>query len=154
MNVFRRNRQIALSDSSSTSSVTLSPSSTLAEAVGSPSNDAPSAGRKGKGKNPASSGVETNMATLIRLSPVLRPNTSTITSQPLDNAQSMTTKGSPDNANITDTSSSGNKTANATVILGIVQTICDVLDVVPYVGMVAGLASTAIKVIEVCHCFQ
>ncbi|KAK0487160.1 hypothetical protein IW261DRAFT_1446193 [Armillaria novae-zelandiae] len=59
----------------------------------------------------------------------------------------MTTKGSPDDTHVADTSS-GNKTANATIILGIVKTICDALDGVPYVEMVAGLASTAIQVIE------
>ncbi|PBK61763.1 hypothetical protein ARMSODRAFT_1025316 [Armillaria solidipes] len=43
---------------------------------------------------------------------------------------------------------SGNKTANATAILGIVQAICEVLDKVPYVKVVTGLATTAIKIID------
>ncbi|KAK0482518.1 hypothetical protein IW261DRAFT_1468137 [Armillaria novae-zelandiae] len=59
----------------------------------------------------------------------------------------MTTKGSPDDTHVAGTSS-GNKTANATKILGIVQTICDALDGVPYVRMVVALASTAINIIE------
>ncbi|KAK0463287.1 hypothetical protein IW261DRAFT_1408475 [Armillaria novae-zelandiae] len=59
----------------------------------------------------------------------------------------MTTKGSPDDTHVAHTSS-GNKTANATMILGIVQTIFEALDGVPYVGMVAGLASTTIKVVQ------
>ncbi|KAK0215178.1 hypothetical protein EDD85DRAFT_498727 [Armillaria nabsnona] len=42
----------------------------------------------------------------------------------------------------------GNKTANAAMILGIVQAICEVLDKVPYVKVVTGLANTAIKIIE------
>ncbi|KAK0491849.1 hypothetical protein EDD18DRAFT_542544 [Armillaria luteobubalina] len=158
MNVFRRNCEIPPSDSSSTSSVALSPSSTPAEAVGSPSNDDPSAQRKGKGNSRkfwrrdkrGHTDMTSDVATTLSNSesPVLQPDRSTSISQPLDNAQTMTTKGSPDNANIADTSSSGNKTANTNIILGIVQTICDALDVVPYVGMVAGLASTAIKVVE------
>ncbi len=43
----------------------------------------------------------------------------------------------------------GNKTANAAMILGIVQAICEVLDKVPYVKVATGLANTAIKIIEV-----
>jgi hypothetical protein len=46
---------------------------------------------------------------------------------------------------------SGNKTANATVILGIVQIICEMLDKVPYVKAVAAVANTAIKIVDVCH---
>ncbi len=48
---------------------------------------------------------------------------------------------------------SGNKTANAAAILGIVQAICEVLDKVPYVKVVTGLANTAIKIIDVRHRF-
>ncbi len=48
---------------------------------------------------------------------------------------------------------SGNKTANAAMILGIVQAICEVLDKVPYVKVVTGLANTAITVIQVRHHF-
>ncbi len=70
---------------------------------------------------------------------------STTTSQPFANTQTMTTK---DNNNTTDTLT-GNKTVNVAVILGIVQAICKVLDKVPYVKVVTGLASTAIKVINV-----
>ena len=65
------------------------------------------------------------------------------------NTQTTTTKDPPDNNDI----ASGNKTANATVILGIVQTICEVLDKVPYVKAVAGVATTAIKIINVCPRF-
>jgi len=63
--------------------------------------------------------------------------------------QTTTTKDPPDNNDV----ASGNKTANATVILGIVQTICEVLDKVPYVKAVAGVATTAIKIINVCPRF-
>ena len=70
-----------------------------------------------------------------------------LTSTP--NTQTTTTKEPPDNNDV----ASGNKTANAIVILGIVQTICEVLDKVPYVKAVAGVASTAIKIINVCPRF-
>ncbi|PBK86752.1 hypothetical protein ARMGADRAFT_1086262 [Armillaria gallica] len=77
--------------------------------------------------------------------PVLQSNkSSTTTSHPLASAQTTTTK---DKNNITDTSS-GNKTTNAAVILGIIQAICEVLDKVPYVKVVTGLASTDITIIE------
>ncbi|KAK0215930.1 hypothetical protein EDD85DRAFT_442046 [Armillaria nabsnona] len=46
------------------------------------------------------------------------------------------------------TTTSGNKTANAAAILGIVQAICEVLDKVPYVKVVTGLANTAIKIVD------
>ncbi|KAK0487147.1 hypothetical protein IW261DRAFT_593747 [Armillaria novae-zelandiae] len=162
MHFLHRKRQIVLDESSSSSSLALSSSSTPAQAVGSPSNDAASVKGKGKGKfsklwhrgkrghTDTTGDVAATLPTSE--SPALRSNSSTVTSQPLDNAQTMTTKGSPDNTHVADTLS-GNKTANVTLILGIVQTICDALDGVPYVGMVAGLASTAIKVIEVCHQF-
>ncbi len=48
---------------------------------------------------------------------------------------------------------SGNKTANAAAILGIVQAICEVLDKVPYVKVVTGLTNTAIKIVDVRHRF-
>ncbi len=48
---------------------------------------------------------------------------------------------------------SGNKTANAAMILGIVQAICEVLDKVPDVKVVTGLANTAIMVIQVRRLF-
>ncbi len=49
---------------------------------------------------------------------------------------------------------SENKTANAAAILGIVQAICEVLDKVPYVKVVTGLANTAIKIVDVRHRFE
>ncbi len=54
----------------------------------------------------------------------------------------------PDNNNLTGTLSE-NKTANAAVILEIVKNICEVLDKVPYVKVLTGLATTAITIIEV-----
>jgi len=81
--------------------------------------------------------------------PLLQPNESPEASSPslaTPNTQTTTTKDPPDNNNV----ASGNKTDNATVILGIVQTICEVLDNVPYVKAVAGVAITAIKIINVC----
>jgi len=65
------------------------------------------------------------------------------------NTQTTTTKDPPDNNDV----ASGYITANATVILGIVQTICEVLDKVPYVKAVAGVATTAINIINVCPRF-
>ncbi|KAK0496929.1 hypothetical protein EDD18DRAFT_1164562 [Armillaria luteobubalina] len=162
MSFFRRKPQIAVGDSTSSSSLALSSSSTPAQAVGSPSNDAASVKRKGKGimrrlklrDNRGDTDTTGDVSAMLPNSenPALQPNSSTIASQPLDNAQTMTTKGSPDNANA-DNSLSGNKTTNAAVILEIVQVICDALDGVPYVGMLTGLVSTAIKVIEVRHRF-
>jgi hypothetical protein len=85
--------------------------------------------------------------------PLLQSNKSLTASSPslasTPNAQTRTTKNPPDNNDV----ASGNNTANATVILGIVQTICEVLDKVPYVKAVAGVAITAINIINVCPRF-
>ncbi|SJL08189.1 uncharacterized protein ARMOST_11552 [Armillaria ostoyae] len=62
----------------------------------------------------------------------------------MPNAQTTATK---DSNNFAD-SSSGNKTANVAVILDIVQDICEVLDNVPYVKVVAGVLSTAMKIVD------
>ncbi|KAK0471969.1 hypothetical protein IW261DRAFT_828897 [Armillaria novae-zelandiae] len=164
MNVFRRKHKIVPGDSSSSSSLALSSSSTPAQAVGSPSNDAASVKREGKGKRilerfrlrDKRGHTDTTGHPAAALpnseSSALQSNSSTVASQPLDNAQTMTTKALPDNTHVADTSS-GNKIANATMILGIVQTIFEALDGVPYVGMVASLASAAIKVVQVRHRF-
>ncbi|KAK0224864.1 hypothetical protein EDD85DRAFT_228935 [Armillaria nabsnona] len=157
MEFFNR-KQIVPGDASSSSPLTLSSSTTPAQAVGSPSNDAASVKGKGKGKlskflhRGRRSHTNTTgdvAATLSNsASPVLQSNkSSTTSSQPLANAQATNTKDSPDNNSLANTSS-GNKIANAAVILGIVQAICEVLDKVPYIKVVTGLASTAIKVIE------
>ena len=85
--------------------------------------------------------------------PLLQSNKSFTVSSPslafTPNTQTTTTKDPADNNIVT----SGNKTANATMILGIVQTICEVLDKLPYVKAVAGVATTAIKIINVCPRF-
>jgi len=81
--------------------------------------------------------------------PLLQSNKSLTASSPsLADTPNTQTKDPPDND-----VASGNKTANATVILGIVQTICEVLDKVPYVKAVTGVATTAIKIINVCPRF-
>ncbi|KAK0214341.1 hypothetical protein IW262DRAFT_1466048 [Armillaria fumosa] len=127
-----------------------------AQAVRSPSNDATPVKRKGKlsklwhqdKRGPTDMMGNVTAALSNSESTVLESNNcSTVTSQPLDNARTMTTSGSPDNTNVANTSS-GDKTANAVMILGIMQAICEVLNKVPYVKVVTGLASTAIKVIE------
>ncbi len=145
------------------SPLTLSSSTTPAQAVGSLSNDAASVKGKGKGKlsrflcqgrrSHTNTTGDVAATSSNSASPVLQSNkSSTTSSQPLTNAQAMTTKDSPDNNSLANTSS-GNKIANAAMILGIVQAICEVLDKVPYVKVVTGLVSTAIKVIEVCRHF-
>ncbi len=52
------------------------------------------------------------------------------------------------------TATSGNKTANVATILGIMQAICEVVDKVLYIKVVTGLANTAIKIVDVHHCFK
>ncbi len=158
--VFSHLKRIAHGNASSSSSLALSSSSTPAQAVGSLSSDSDAAPVKGKGKlsrifrrrgkrgyTDTTGGVAATSSNSDN--PVLQPNkTSTTSSQLLANAQTMTIKGSPDNKNHAGTLSE-NKTANATVILDIVKDICEVLDKVPYVKVVAGLATTAITIIEV-----
>ncbi len=162
MEFFNR-KQIVPGDASSSSLLTLSSSTTPAQAVGSPSNDAAFVKGKGKGKlskflrrgqrSHTNTTGDVAATSSNSVSPVLQSNkSSTNSSQPLANAQATITKDSPDDNTLANTSS-GNKIANAVVILGIVQAICEVLDKVPYVKVVTGLASTAIKVIEVRHCF-
>ncbi|KAK0465788.1 hypothetical protein IW261DRAFT_1124401 [Armillaria novae-zelandiae] len=159
MNVFRRKPKIVPSDSPNTLSPALSSLSMPAQAVGSPSNDAASVKREGKGKGilrrfglrdkrgHTDSTGHPAAALPNSESSALQSNRSTVAS--LDNAQTMTTKALPDDTHVAHTLS-GNKTANAIIILGIVQTIFEALDAVPYVGMVAGLASTAIKEVDTC----
>ncbi|KAK0475306.1 hypothetical protein EDD18DRAFT_215497 [Armillaria luteobubalina] len=156
---FFNQKQIADGNATSVSSPALSSSSTPAQASGSASNNAASVKSKGKGtfsqlwRRDKRSRTNTtgDIATMLlnSESPTLQSNSSTVglASQPLDNAQTMTTKGKPDNPIVTNCSY-GNKTANAAMILGIVQAICEVLNKVPYVKVVTGLVSTAIKVIE------
>ncbi|SJL08058.1 uncharacterized protein ARMOST_11417 [Armillaria ostoyae] len=150
MEIFRR-KQIVVDDSSSSSSLALSSSNMPAQVAGSPSNDAASV--KGKlrkflrrdrrGHTDTTGDVAATSSN--NESTVLQSNkSSTAASQPPASAQTTTIK---DNNNVADTSSV-NKTVNAAAILGIVQAICEVLDKVPYVKVVAGLASTAIKVID------
>lgn len=161
MEFFKR-KQIAHGNASSSSSLALSSSSTPAQAVGSPSNDSDATSVKGKGKGKSKlSGIfrhrgkrgqtdttgDVAAVSSSSASPVLQANTIT-TSQPLANAQTTTIKVSPDNNNLAGTSLA-NKTANATVILDIVKDICDVLDKVPYVKVVAGVLSTLINTINV-----
>ncbi|KAK0432110.1 hypothetical protein EV421DRAFT_120221 [Armillaria borealis] len=154
--VFFKRKQIAHGDASSSSSLPLPSSTTPAQAVGSPSNDAASIKGKGKlskffhiGKRGHTDTIGDVAATSSNsASLVLQSNkSSTTSSQPLANAQTTTTKDSPDNNNLAGILSE-NKTANAAVILEIVKDICEVLDKVPYVKVVAGLASTAITIIE------
>ncbi len=148
--------QIVPHDTSSSSPLALSSSNAPAEVDGSPSNDA--ASNKGKitrlfhldkrGHTDTTGDVTATSSNSE--SPVLQPNKSSSTSsQPLANAHTTTIKDSPDNKNLADTSS-GNKIANATVIVDIVKDIREVLDKVPYVKVVAGLASTGMKIVDVC----
>ncbi|KAK0186241.1 hypothetical protein F5146DRAFT_123904 [Armillaria mellea] len=144
-------KQITHSDSPSSPSLALSSSNTPAQVVGSPSNDAASVKGKLKRLFRRDGCSHTDMLgdvaamTSSSESPALQSNKiSATTSQPLASAHATTSK---DNDHVADTSS-GNKTTNAAAILGIVQAICEVLDNVPYVKVVTGVASTAIKVIE------
>ncbi len=148
-------KQIAHGNASSSSLPASLSSNAPAQAVGSASNDAASIKAKVKklfhrDKRDHLDTIGDVAATPLRsASPVLQANKSSSTSsQPLANAQTVTVKDSPDNKNLAGTSS-GNKTANAASILEIVKSICEVLDKVPYVKVVTGLATTAITIIEV-----
>ncbi len=153
-------KRIAQGNASSSSLPALSSSNAPAQAVGSASNDATSVKGKSKFSKFLHPGrrSNTNMtgdvaATSSRsASPVLLANKSSTSSQPLANAQTTTIKDSPDTKNLADTSS-GNKTVNAALILEIVKNICEVLDKVPYVKVVSGLATKAIAIIEVRRLF-
>ncbi len=149
MEIFRR-KQIVLGDSSSSSSLAMSSSNTPAQVAGSPAKGKLSKlFRRGKRGHTDTTG-DVAVTSSDSEGPVLQSNkSSTTTSHPLASAQTTTTN---DKNNVADTSS-GNKTANAAVILGIVQAICEVLDKVPYVKVVTGLASTAITIVEVRHRF-
>ncbi|PBK94557.1 hypothetical protein ARMGADRAFT_965352 [Armillaria gallica] len=149
-------KRIAHGNASSSSLPASSSSNAPAQAVGSASNDAASVKGKSKfskffhrGRRNHTNKTGDVAATSSRsVSPVLQANkSSTTSSQPLANAQTTTTKDSPDTKNLANTSS-GNKTANAALILEIVKNICEVLDKVPYVKVVTGLATTAITIIE------
>ncbi|KAK0184001.1 hypothetical protein F5146DRAFT_336220 [Armillaria mellea] len=157
MESFNRKRTMHRNASNS-SPLALSSSSMPAPAVGSPLNDA--APVKGKGKlsrffrrQGKHRYVDTTSDVAATLSasegPALQSNKSstTATSQPLSNAQAMTTNDSSDNNNLAGTLSE-NKTANAGVILDIVKDICEVLDKVPYLEIVIGMASKAVTIIE------
>ncbi|PBK86815.1 hypothetical protein ARMGADRAFT_480711 [Armillaria gallica] len=145
MSLFRRKDQIATRNTSSSLSLDLSSSNTPAQVAGSPDKGKLSKlFRRGKRGHTDTTG-DVAVTSSDSEGPVLQSNkSSTTTSHPLASAQTTTTK---DNNNVADTSS-GNKTANAAVVLGIVQAICEVLDKVPYVKVVTGLASTAITIIE------
>ncbi|PBK86845.1 hypothetical protein ARMGADRAFT_1168991 [Armillaria gallica] len=148
MSLFRRKDQIASRDISSRSSLALSSSNTPAQVTGSPDKGKLSKlFRRGKRGHTNTTG-DVAVASSNSEGPVLQSNKSTTTtSQPLANTQTTTTKDPPDNNNLTGTLSE-NKTANAAVILEIVKSICEVLDKVPYVKVVTGLATTAITIIE------
>ncbi len=142
-------------DPSSNLSLASSSSSTPAQAVGSLSKDAASVEGKirkffhlDKRSHTDTTGdvaaTSSNSESLV-----VQSNKSSITSSsPLANAQTTTIKFSPDNKNLAGTLSE-NKTASAAVILEIVKNICEVLDNVPYVKVVTGLATTAITIVEV-----
>ncbi len=152
MSLFRRKDQIASRDTSSSSSLALSSSNTPAQVAGSPDKGKLSKlFRRGKRGHTDTTG-DVAVTSPDSEGPVLQSNKSTTTtSQPLANAQTTTTSDSADKNNLADTSS-GNKTANAAVILDIVQAACEVLDNVPYVKVVTGVLSTLIKTINVrCH---
>ncbi|KAK0438810.1 hypothetical protein EV421DRAFT_941502 [Armillaria borealis] len=129
MSIFRRKGQ----------SPALSSSNTPAQVTGSLSDDVASFkgkfnklwGRDGRGHADTTGDVAATSSNSE--SPVSMPN-----------AQTTATK---DSNNFADTSS-GNKTANVAVILDIVQDICEVLDNVPYVKVVAGVLSTAMKIVD------
>ncbi|KAK0224846.1 hypothetical protein EDD85DRAFT_228561 [Armillaria nabsnona] len=162
MEFFNR-KQIAHGNASRSSSLSLLSSIKPAQAVGSPLNVSDAASVKGKGKfsrifrRQRKRGYTDTTGDVLATSsdsesPVLHANTGGTTTayQPLANAQTTATKDSPANNNLADTAS-GNKIANAAVIVEIVQSVCEVLDNVPYVKVVTGLLTTLIKTINVCH---
>ncbi|KAK0471108.1 hypothetical protein IW261DRAFT_906807 [Armillaria novae-zelandiae] len=148
---------IAHGNAFSSPSLALLSSSTSAQVVGSPSNNAVSVKSKSKGKlskflplwRRSRTNTTGDVATTSHsASPVLQSNTSsTMSSPPFASAQIMAMKISSDNNNPAGTSSR-NMISNATVIVEIVKSICDVLDNVPYVKGVAGLVGTAIKIVD------
>ncbi|KAK0495723.1 hypothetical protein EDD18DRAFT_251404 [Armillaria luteobubalina] len=154
--------QIAHDNASSNLSLALLSSSMPALAVGSPSNDAASVMGKDKDKGKLSRffkrrgkhGYIDTTGDIAPTSsdsedPVLQSNKSstTSTSQPLANAQIKTIMASQNNHRLAGILSE-NKTTNAAAILEIVKTICDILDKVPYIKVVAGLVTIAVTTIE------